>query len=238
MKILLLFLLSVSVLASLPTVNFVVEKQLVSEKSGEVTVLVKLSSVANNDVVVPFKVSGTARVNVDHNLREGEFYISKGSKVGYITFSVFDDDVVENEESLIITFLAAQNANLGSLNAHEITITDITLDVPIVNFSTEEQTKNEGERALVVAVLSAPATQFVTVPFEVSGTALYNLDHHLINGNLIFAPGSSRTEISVDIELDSEVEGQEDIYIELFGPVQNGRIGNKDTHRIIINDLN
>lgn len=171
-------------------------------------------------------------------MRDGEFYISKGEKIGYITFRVFDDGVNENEESIKISLIASQNAHLGNVRTHEITVTDVTLDVPVVNFNVEEQAVDEGQRAVVVATLSEPATQVVTIPFDVTGTATFGDDHMLIDGQLIFATGSKRTEISVEVKIDELTEGEEDIYIEMFGPASNARIGTKDTHRIIINDLN
>lgn len=230
---LLLLLCPLAALASLPQVNFTFASRDIIE-GQEVTVTAELSALTSNGVLVPFTVSGSANSD-DHDLIPGTIYISPNHKRGSITFRVFEDEISEGSESIVVSMLAPANANLGSIRTHTIYIHDAEEDnLPIVNFSATSSNNHEGELVFVEATLSSPSSQIVIVPFVVGGSAQFPGDHNLISGNLTFFPGSTTATLSVLINEDGENEDDETIAIQLNAPVVNATLGSNTAHIITI----
>ncbi|GMQ49586.1 tandem-95 repeat protein [Vibrio sp. 10N] len=82
-------------------------------------------------VVIPYTVGGTMDTQ-DHDLVSGEVVITSGLE-GVIDFEIFNDDVADSEETLLITL--ADSVNLGSkyqyiLTVYEVNVApDVTLQV-------------------------------------------------------------------------------------------------------------
>jgi hypothetical protein len=73
---------------------------------------------------------------------------------------------------------------------HTVTITDDDA-TPTVAFASASQSSAEwAGMVTVAATLSAPSGQTVTVPYGVTGTAVYPTDHNLASGTLTFAAGT------------------------------------------------
>ena len=79
-------------------------------------------------VKVAYNVSGTADSS-DHNLTDGELIIEEGT-TGFITLTVYEDAVGENNETIIVRLSSDQN--LGNKSEHTLTIVEGNL-APKVN---------------------------------------------------------------------------------------------------------
>lgn len=92
--------------------------------TGLVNVLVQLDSPAVNTVTVPYTVSGTATVDLDHTLATGVVTISTGNSSASIGVRILKDKLTESNETIIITMGTPTNAVQGSTTQHTMTITD------------------------------------------------------------------------------------------------------------------
>ncbi|KPA09282.1 hypothetical protein MHK_010515, partial [Candidatus Magnetomorum sp. HK-1] len=109
--------------AFLPVVEFSKAVQSVMEDTGNVSVSITLDVTGNEDILVPFTVSGTSN-NQDHQLIDGTVTIKKGQLSANLTVPVINDNAGESNETIIITMGEVTNAQWGNTTIHVITIMD------------------------------------------------------------------------------------------------------------------
>ena len=108
-----------------PTVDWSADSQNISENEGTVTITAELDNEINQDVIIPFTVTGNATGGGDdHDLTDGTITITAGDLTGSVTFNIIDDDIEESDETIIITMGDPTNAFKGSTTVQTITITD------------------------------------------------------------------------------------------------------------------
>lgn len=108
--------------------------------------------------------------------------------------------------------------------------------VPIVNFQIN-QAVSEGTTARVLVELNGPAVNYpVTVPFEISGTAINPDDHDGVSGEAVIVEGLS-TDIEISIVKDPNDEPDETIVLAMGAPT-NAVAGAINTHAITVTELN
>jgi hypothetical protein len=101
-----------------------------AQSSGLVPVTIQLSSPALTSVTIPYSVSGTATSLVDHTAANGNIVIPSGQSSGALPIRVLRDEIVEPNETAILTLGTPTGASLGSPSVHTITITDEVLAPP------------------------------------------------------------------------------------------------------------
>lgn len=108
---------------------------------------------------------------------------------------------------------------------------------PSVGFSSTASSGSEATTPVnLPVVLSAAASQSVTVNYSVSGTATGGgTDYTLANGPLSFAPGETSKNITITVVDDAAVESDETIVVTLSGPV-NATLGANTVHTYTINN--
>lgn len=108
-----------------PSVAFERSEQIVVENSCGVTAKVVLSSVAREDVSVPFAFSGTASEGVEFRvLTPNPMVIKAGTQETGITLSLIDDDRSEEDKILKVALGTPVNASPAAIREHTITIKD------------------------------------------------------------------------------------------------------------------
>lgn len=150
-----------------PTVRFVGSARTVAESGSSAAFTVELNQASDLAVAVPYTVAGTAvfgnaerRVG-DHILRSGAVVIPAGATSARVRFSVVDDLVDEDDETVLITLSMPLNADLVSPTVYVVTIVDDdTAEVKINRRSFEIA---EGQSATYSIVLNSEPTEDVTV---------------------------------------------------------------------------
>ncbi len=109
-----------------PTVSFTTASQSIGENVRSVTITARLSEVSGQQVVVPLKLSGTARngATQDYTIAPSTLVIPAGSSSATITVTVNDDAQVESGETIVVTLRKPVRATLGALAQHLVTIRD------------------------------------------------------------------------------------------------------------------
>ncbi len=125
-----------------PSVEFSATAQNVDEDAGTVTVTAKLSVVSGRDVTVPFTVGGTASNPADHDLAAGSITISEGDLTGAAGFTVQDDGLDEDDETVTLTIGTPTGATVGTVATHTVTLSNN--DSPVLD-PVGNKTVNEGE---------------------------------------------------------------------------------------------
>ena len=108
--------------------------------------------------------------------------------------------------------------------------------LPTVGWESAAQTLSEEDAAGAVrVVLSAAATDVVTVPFTVAGTATPGVDHDLADGTIVIAAGATTGARGFTLTYDGVAEGDETIVVTLGVPTNAVATG-VPTHSITITD--
>jgi hypothetical protein len=106
-----------------PEVRFAIGAASVAESAGAVGISIELSVVSALDVRVPYTVGGTAGTG-DHSLRAGTLIIPAGSSGARLNVAIVDDQIDEDDETMIVTLGTPTHATLGALRTFTLTIRD------------------------------------------------------------------------------------------------------------------
>lgn len=207
-----------------PSVSLSSPSQSAVESDGNLTVTATLSEPTDSDVIIPFIVTGTAVNGADFTITISPITITPGNTTADITISLNDDDIDENNETVVVALGTPTGATLGSRTVHTATIIDNddppVVTTPRVTLNAASQTgPEEGGPLSVTATLSQPSASIVTVPFTVSGSAENGTDFTITASPLTFAPGSTTASISINVNDDLIDEGNETVVISLGTPV-------------------
>lgn len=209
---------------NLPTVTFSLANQSVNESAGSVTVGVNLSKTYPLDVEVPVTISGSSSNPQDHNLTATTLTIPAGSMSGSFSFTVVDDSLDEDDETVVLTMGTITNGTSGTPKVHTVTITDND-PTPSVTFTASTQSVSEAAGTVMATIiLSTTSGRNVTVPYTVSGSANNPADHNLANGSFSIPAGSTSATKTIILVDDSIYEGNETIILTLGAPT-NAALG-------------
>lgn len=105
-----------------------------------------------------------------------------------------------------------------------------------VNFKTTEQTAEE-TKGVIAAVLelNQVATDTVTIPFSVTGTAVNGVDYIISSSPVFINPGQKTTTIYITLINDAIEEGDESLFIGINTPI-NATKGPQNIHMVTIVD--
>lgn len=108
----------------IPQVNFTTSNQTVTEGAGSVTVTMSLSGASEQDVTVPFTVSGSATLGLDFTASQSPLTIPAGQTSADIALTVVEDTEAEGAETIVFTMGVPRDAKPGYTQTHTVTITD------------------------------------------------------------------------------------------------------------------
>ena len=109
---------------SIPTIDFNTISSQSDEPSSSINITVDVSETSGREISVDYQLTGTATGSgVDYDLDNGTLIINAGEASGIISIpSIIDDDLAEEDETIIITLSNPTNATLGDDNIYTHTI--------------------------------------------------------------------------------------------------------------------
>lgn len=111
---------------ALPAVQFSATSYSVDEDGGTVTILVTLNAAYAEAISVRYATSnGTATAGSDYTAASGTLIFSPGVTTRSFTIAVQQDDLEEENETLVVTLSDPINATIGPVSKATVTITDI-----------------------------------------------------------------------------------------------------------------
>ena len=105
-----------------PTVSWSTESQNVLEEIGTVDIIAQLSFTSSNNISIPIIVSGTADPITDHDFSNQTLIIPSGQQTVTKTITIVDDNLKENDETIILSMGTPTNAFYEVPHVHTITI--------------------------------------------------------------------------------------------------------------------
>jgi len=225
-----------------PTIGFEAESSSGMETITPASVEVALfSPEPNQTYTVDYAVTGgtATGAGVDYNTVEpNTLTFNPGETSKNISIDIIDDGLQEVDETIIISIFNATgpSVSLGT-SQHVYTIVD---GLPHVLFGSSSSNAPENSTpALIQVNLTHASDQTVMVDYAVTGgtAAGGSVDYDLVEPNtLIFSPGETSKNISINIIDDDEKEEDETIVLGLFNPT-NVNMGSIVEHNYtILND--
>jgi hypothetical protein len=109
---------------SLPIIDFNIISSNSDEPSPSFSMTVDVSEISGREISVDYQLTGTATGSgADYNLENGTLIIESGENTGIITIpGIIDDDLAEEDETIIITLSNPTNAILGDDHIYTHTI--------------------------------------------------------------------------------------------------------------------
>ncbi len=211
------------------------------ESVSSASLNVDLSATYTQDITVDYLVTGTATGSgTDYTLADGTLSISAGEKTGTIIITdIVDDEVDEENETVIVTLSNPNNAVLGTDIVYTYTINDND-NSPKVDFNIISSESDEPSSSISITVdVSEFSERQISVDYQLTGTATgTGIDHDMEDGTLTIDAGEITGIITIPNIIDDDLaEGDETIIITLSNPT-NAIIGDDNiyTHTILAND--
>ena len=100
---------------NLPVIDFNDISSASDEPSSDISITVDVSELSGREISVDYQLTGSATGSgIDHDLEDGTLIIKPGENTGIITIpNIIDDDLAEEDETIVITLSNPTNATLG-----------------------------------------------------------------------------------------------------------------------------
>ncbi|MBF7093644.1 hypothetical protein IUY40_19155, partial [Flavobacterium sp. ALJ2] len=171
-----------------------------------------------NPLIVNYRVSGTATSDTDYSALTGSVTIPAGDSYAMIEIAAKNDNLIEPDETVVITGGTVSGFTWGSDNVATVTIKDVIDPVNrVLSFSSDRASVAEGESTTLT--VSLPQGIAVTSPLDiyyeiaVSSTAINGADYETLSGVATIPAGSGMAIIEVEALLDNLIEANETIII-------------------------
>jgi len=223
----------------MPTANFLLDTQNISEQSNHGSVTIVLSNPSSQIITTTFSVESSAiGGGVDYQFNENTILFKPGNTIGVIEFSIIDESLYEPEvENIILSLQSGVNVLTGETNTHIINIIDDD-HIPSVRFYTSTQMLSENSNTCsITIIMSNPSSHNISVLYSVDGTAHGNaVDHDLTNGTILIPSGEQIANLIFHIINDHLYEPANETIIISFTEIKNAVSGTNDTHEVTIQD--
>jgi hypothetical protein len=201
-----------------------------------------VSTSFDQEIVINYSSSsGSATEAADYTGLSGTLTIPAGTTLVNLPVSSLNDAWYEPNETFTLTLSTPANANMAT-TAKSVQITDDET-MPTVAFqaATDSATEAAGTHN-VVAVLSGPAQNPITVNYTIMGGAAAagsamaaGVDYVLTNGTITFASNTTTQNIAINVNDDTTSEPSEDLDLAISAP-SGATLGAQTTHELTITD--
>ena len=225
---------------SQPTIQFAVANSAGVESVSPANLMVILSAASSGTVTVNYAVTGGTATDggSDYTLPAGSLTFNPGETTKNISLAINNDNLDEDDETVIVDLSAPVNAVLGSPFSQTYTIQDNDA-APTVQFALASSTGAESASPVNLSVnLSAPSGKIITVDYSANASSTATgggVDYTLPAGSLTFNPGETNRNISFTVNDDNVDENDETVIVDLSAPV-NADIATPSSHTYLIQD--
>ena len=206
-------------LEATPVVGFSERELRANEADGQVMLDVYVRPASTSDFILRYRLGGTATRAMDYRANESVRVPANASSVK-IPIEIIDDEVIEDLESITLTFIEDDQYDLPPFNPM-FTVTIIDDDdiaLPIISIYPNEADEDDEEIYLTVS-LDRPSDDVVIVGYEdQQGSAKRRSDYNASSGLVIFDPGATSGVIQLTLIDDTQSEENEVFQVQLQNP--------------------
>ena len=200
-----------------------IEGKIVSECDETVVLNVCLTETSDFDVTVDFTTSnGSAEAGSDYVAKTGTVTIAAGQLCATITIDLLNENVVEPDETFLVTLSNVQGATITTGQA-TVTIEDCTVppdeDPAITILDPNLVRECDADAVVFTLCLSEKSDDVVTVDWTtLDGSATAGQDYVAASGTITFAPGVLKAEVTIVLTNDDVDEAPEQFSVVLSNP--------------------
>ncbi len=218
-----------------PVVAFASSSTSVGEEVGIQNVTVNISPVSGGDFTLNYSLGGAATEGTDYRVAgSGAVSVPANANSVNIPVEIIDDNLVENDETVVLTLISGTGYDVGSVIEYTLTITDN--DTPEVTLASISEGVEEdfGTHSITVNLSNtAPAGGF-TLNYGLSGTAVQGMDYTSA-GTVSVPAGVTSVNIPIVIIDDRVAEDDETVIVTLTNGVGYD-VGSLKVHTLTITD--
>lgn len=206
---------------------------------GAVFITVTRTGSTNGTVVVGYRSSnGSATAGQDYTAQAGLLTFGPGVTVQTFSVGIADDLLIEPSETFSLTLTNAGGSAALAITTATVTIVDNDFRAGDLTFSAASYLVAESGGSVGISVLRTNgSTGVLTVDYRtVAGTALADNDYLAQSGTLIFTEGQTNQTITIVIQDDAAVEGDESFFVQLFNPSASTAISGLTNVQVTIVD--
>ena len=187
------------------------------------------------NLVVGYTVSGTATSGLDYTSLAGTITTPAGQPSADIVLTPLDDNLLEGDESVILTLTNAPEYDVGTPGSATLFIRD--RQKVTVSIVAEDDTASEpgADTGLFTISRGAVVNGDLTVNFAISGTALNGIDYVPLDNSVVIPDGQSSVSLEIIPFDDLQIEYAEDVILTLL-PSTNYNIDSAKQARVVILD--
>ncbi|MGB3464288.1 MAG: cadherin domain-containing protein, partial [Cyclobacteriaceae bacterium] len=166
---------------------------------------------------VTLTVGGTATSGVDFTALGTGFTFPANTTSVTLTVPVIADNLVESDETIIITLTGTDNPNVSIGGTDEATVTITDDDVAELSIAATTQASEDATDGLLTITTDNQFSNAVTVNLTIGGTATEGTDYANIGTSVIFPANQSTVTIPVEVIADNIVEADETVIVTMTG---------------------
>lgn len=221
-----------------PTVSLTASTTSIAETGGTAALIASLSATASDTVTVVVSTSGTATSGSDYSLSTTTITIASGQTSGSVSAVSINDGVYEGNETFTasITSVTGGGASSSATSQAAFTIVDDETQPSVSMSASAVAIAENGGTATVVATLSNPSFQNVTVGFGFSGSATLNADYSASTNSIIITAGNTSGSISVTAINDAIYDPGETVIVGIDSVTNGTENGNQSVSITITDD--
>ena len=180
---------------------------------------VTLSSATTAPVTVAYKTTaGTAAEGADYTATTGTLTFAPGETSKTITVRVAADTDGEANETFFVDLSSPTNAEIADARGQGTILND---DARV---SIDDVAVTEGDSGTTSAVFTVTLSSASSLPISVNwatanGSAVAPSDYATASGTITFAPGETSKTITVPVQGDANVEGDETFFVNLSNAI-------------------
>ncbi|MDM8568468.1 Calx-beta domain-containing protein, partial [Thiotrichales bacterium HSG1] len=220
-----------------PTVTLGISGTPLAENAGTATVTATLSAPSYQDVTVDLEFTGTATVGTDYT-KSDSIVIAAGTTSNTMTITGTNDALDEDNETAIVDISAVGNGTEHATPQRvTATITDDD-DPPTVTLSGGGAFAENTGTSTITATLSTVSGKDVTVALGFTGAATKGTDYTASANSITISAGDADNQESITLTGidDSNVEGSENIAVDITGVTNGTEVGTQQTTASITDD--
>ena len=212
---------------SVPAITLATSASTIDENSSSTVTLTASSSlVASSDITVTLATTGTGTDGTDYSAVNGTtITITAGSTTGTKTFTITDDSVYEDDETVIVA-ISTVTGSSAQENGDQSVTTTITENesAPTITLATSATSiaENSSTTVTLTATASQIADEDITVTLATTGTGTSGTDYSAVNASTITITAGATTGTKTFTMTDDSVSEGDETAIVAISAVSGG----------------
>nr|WP_319401544.1 Calx-beta domain-containing protein [uncultured Carboxylicivirga sp.] len=187
-----------------------------SEGGNDGLFTINSSAISLSDTEIAIDITGTATNGTDFNTIPTTITLPANANSVTIPVDIIDDNIIEEDETVIITLKSTNNSDVivSSQNQATVTINDNDANATI-SIEATNQASEGGNDGLFTITSSAISLSDTEITIDITGAATYGTDFNTIPTTITLPANTNSVTIPVNVIDDNIIEEDENVIVTL-----------------------